>query len=274
MNLAKFKSTIIEVSMSTPNPAKRQATTINSQGQRSSASPKPETTSKRHLPDAHASPVASSNDNSNRPSAVSIAARTIALCNIPDTINDARVRALVEPYGPITKLTLRPDHQGAIVEFADTQAAGKASLGVEGHEIAPGRKLRVVTVKELLQEKPEVRASDKIVVGGGGGPSKDKKKSAGGAPTGMIPNAQHIRRPQITPAERRGGRGGLGFKRGGGGLGGERAKLGAGPTTTTTTTKPSEDQDTAMADPACTDEVKKSNADFRAMFSSPATTTT
>ena len=258
--------------MSTPHPAKRQATTTNTQGQRSSASPKPEPTSKRHLPDAHASPVASSNDHSNRPSAVSIAARTIALCNIPDTINDARVRALLEPYGPITKLTLRPDHQGAIVEFADTQAAGKASLGVDGHEIAPARKLRVVTVKELLQEKPEIRASDKIVVGGGGGgPSKDKKKYPASATTGMIPNIQPIRRPQITPAERRGGRGGLGLKRGGGGLGGERAKLGAGPTKTT---QPSEDQDTAMADPVSTDGVKKSNADFRAMFSSPATTTT
>lgn len=41
--------------------------------------------------------------------------RTITLMNIPDTVNLARVRTLAEVQGDITKLTLRPDYQGAII---------------------------------------------------------------------------------------------------------------------------------------------------------------
>src|SRR6185437_3180380 len=69
--------------------------------------------------------------------------RTLGLMNIPDTVNDARIRALVEPFGQLIKIVLRPDHQGAIVEFADVNDAGKASLALEGKEIVPGRPLHV-----------------------------------------------------------------------------------------------------------------------------------
>merc|ERR1712098_95136 len=55
--------------------------------------------------------------------------RTITLMNIPDTVNVARVNAIVEPYGELVKVVLRPDHQGAIVEYAN--AAGAAE--VNGH---------------------------------------------------------------------------------------------------------------------------------------------
>src|SRR5438034_10029515 len=78
--------------------------------------------------------------------------RTLSLMNIPDTVNDARIHSLVSPYGPIVKIVLRPDHQGAIVEFLNVNDAGKASLELEGHEILPGRPIRVGSVPEMLKQ--------------------------------------------------------------------------------------------------------------------------
>ncbi|KAJ5539670.1 hypothetical protein N7513_008002 [Penicillium frequentans] len=75
--------------------------------------------------------------------------RTVALMNVPDTVNDARIRALVEPLGRLIKIVLRPDHQGAIVEFVDVHDAGKAKLALEGKEIIPGRPLHIGTVEEM-----------------------------------------------------------------------------------------------------------------------------
>lgn len=90
-----------------------------------------------------------------------IQARSIAILGLPDTVNDARVRALVEKRGgEIVKLVLRPDRGGAIVEFKDAATAGKTMLALNGHEIAAGQKLRTGTVDELFKEgKAEVKAS-------------------------------------------------------------------------------------------------------------------
>ncbi|KAI9817046.1 MAG: Splicing factor [Thelocarpon impressellum] len=241
MNLTKFKSRLLNVSLSTANPAKRQATTIISRA-RSSASPTPEAAAVNGA----TSPQA---DSGSRPSRDEIQARTLALTNIPDTVNDARVRALLEPYGPLTKISLRHDHQGAIVEFADTADAGKAALGVEGVEIAPGRKIGVGTVREMMAHKAEVR-SDRIQPGG-------PKKAAGG----LLQQSGPIRRPDQAGA-RRGGKGGLGLKRGGGGLGGGRAR--AGESSTVAAEAPADSAASSGAG-----EGKKSNADFRALFAKP-----
>lgn len=124
--------------------------------------------------------------------------RTLGLMNIPDTVNDSRIRALVEPHGSVVKIVLRPDHQGAIVEFADVNDAGKASLALEGHEIAPGRPIRVGPVKVMLKQGAE-RKVDRIQVG------KERQKNAMVQPTGPI------RRPAQQAAGGR--RGGLGTKR-------------------------------------------------------------
>ena len=121
--------------------------------------------------------------------------RTIALMNVPDTVNNARVQVLVEKYGQLVKVSLRPDHQGAIVEYLDAADAGKASLGLEGHEIVPGRKLRVGTVPEMLKEKGEKKI-DKLQIG--------KQK------TGTTMQPAPVRRP----TQQSGRRGGLGQQRG------------------------------------------------------------
>ena len=135
------------------------------------------------------------------------------MLNVPDTVNDARIRLLTEPYGELVKILLRPDHQGAIVEYKDQASVGKASLGLEGHEIAQGRYLSVGTVQDLKQQKEEVR-TDKLT-------ARPKKNVT------ALPTPSQVRRPGMG-AGRRGGKGGLGVKRGGVGLDGDRAKTNGG----------------------------------------------
>ncbi len=247
LNLTKFKSRLLNVSLSTNNPAKRQATTIIPSNSRTSASPSPS------VPPTNgdaASPTTQPIKSTSPPppSSSDIKARTVALLNISDTVNDARIRALVEPFGPLVKIILRPDHQGAIIEFADLASVGKASLTLEGTEIVPGRKITVGTVSQMLKQKAEWR-KDKIEVGGG---KKESDKPMTLQPTGPI------RRPN-QPGARRGGKGGLGMKRGGVGLGGDRAKN-KGPAEEGVM-----DVDVKKEDP--TEEAKpKSNSDFKAMF--------
>lgn len=96
-------------------------------------------------------------DGKNATAVAPVADRTIALLNIPDTVTDARIRTLVSTY-PYKKITLMPQHGGAIVEFADVASVGKASLALEGMEM-DGRKIRVGTVAELKKEKAEFKKS-------------------------------------------------------------------------------------------------------------------
>lgn len=161
--------------------------------------------------------------------------------SIPDTVNDARIRALAEPYGDLVMVKLRPSHQGAILEYRDQTSVGKAALGLEGHEIAPGRLIITGTVQEMNHHKAEYR-SDKIAVG-----------AAANSTSASLQSSAPIRRPN-QPGARRGGRGGLGMKRGGVGLSGDRAK-GDGEMNGTGTGDGQEEQGKA-----------KSNADFKAMF--------
>lgn len=242
MNLTRFKSRVISVTPSTNDTSKRQATTIiNPATSRSSYSPTPDPSNANRLDTASAdSPVSQAANARTKPEASSDKrSQTIALMNVPDTYTSDRVRVLAEEYGALVKLQLRPDHQGAVIEFVDTASAGKAGLALDGYEIEGGRKLRVGTVQELMQEKAEVK-SDKI-----GAP---KKKDA------PLQPAMPIRRPN-QPGAKRGGRGGLGFKRGGVGLGGSGATSGSGQKAT-----PNGHGEGTTA------EAAKSNADFKAMF--------
>ncbi|KAI5305947.1 hypothetical protein KEM56_002782 [Ascosphaera pollenicola] len=144
--------------------------------------------------------------------AVPPAARTIALMNVPDTVNDARIRTLAEKYGPLVKLSLRPDHAGAILEFVHENDAGRSSLGLEGTSL-DGHTIHVGSVKDLLSQNPDVReepdtsaAARKNARGRKGGTQEEPKKI--GLPLPSMP----IRRPQ-RPGGGTGRRGGLGVKR-------------------------------------------------------------
>ena len=122
--------------------------------------------------------------------------RTFAVVNVPDTYRNDQMRALAETHGQLVKVSLRPDHQGAIIEYLDERDAGKAQLQLDGHEIVPGRKLRVCTGGEMFQEKAEVR-TDKIQIGKA---RKDKE-------TAMLQSSAPVRRPGQQGIRRRGGLG-------------------------------------------------------------------
>ncbi|KAI9833622.1 MAG: hypothetical protein M1819_003575 [Sarea resinae] len=251
LNLIKLKSRLLNVSISEPNPAKRQAATIITK----TPTPEPNAPDQQQINgDVHASlsppPTLPSSSASSR----DIRSRTIALLNIPDTVNDARIRTLMEPYGPLVKIVLRPDHRGAIVEFKDVKDAGKASLSVDGHEIAPGRKIGVGSVAELMKQEAEMKPKDQLP--GGGGQKKQDVIGNGDHSRGSLPlsSSMPIRRPG-QPAGRR-GRGGLGVKRNGIGRGGLRAN------------EEHTDGKEAQTDahPEIESGGKKNNADFKAMF--------
>lgn len=144
------------------------------------------------------------------------ASRTFAIMGIPDTVNDARVRALVEPHGQLAKLTLRHDHAGAILEFADAAAAGKAQLSLDGAEI-DGRKLKTGSVGALFHEKSETRIDriDQKPPAAATASTSAAKKAGGpksGASTMMAPPSTIVRRP-VLGGRPKGGRAhaGLGF---------------------------------------------------------------
>lgn len=267
MNEQLFRSRPLHVHISTPTAAKRQAATILSRVGAGGRSKSPSMEPNGASPSSSA-PHASDQPDSN-PSDKHL--RTLALMNIPDTVNDTRISAIVSPYGALVKLILRPDHQGAIVEFLDVNDAGRASLGLDGYEIAPGRRIRVGSVGEMLR-MPAERRVDRILVGKEREQEKRMKEmemesdalsvSAPGAAgkskmVMMKQSAAPIRRPaQPGGGVRSGRRGGLGVKRGGAsaatgvGSGQQHAPAQASPLT-------------AEIAPA-----KKSNDDFRAMLES------
>ena len=270
--------------LSVPNPVKRTATTVITSLPRTSntASPQPENHNDSpsingiddHPSDARSIKSTSAGPRlSSHPTRDEIASRTIALMNIPDTVNDARIRALVEPYGELVKITLRHDHQGAIVEFKNVACAGKAELELEGMEIVPGRKVKVGAVAEMMHEKAEYR-SDRIgkvpkKKGEHGGRGGEKEGAGATAASAPVFQPAAVRRPGQGGA-RRGGRGGLGFKKG------------TAPTATATTfakeknTEMEKDEEgnskmngTEEVEKPAEGEVKsgsKSNADFKKMF--------
>lgn len=247
MNLVQFKNRILNVSISSNDHSVRQAThIITSKGtsQRATSSPTPDLHQPRPNDDTHSAASPTPTDSQNK--FAEIQSRTLALMNIPDTVNDARIRALAEPYGELVVIKLRPNHQGAILEYRDQTSVGKAALGLEGYEIAPSRLINTGTVDEMNHQKAEYR-SDKITAA-----------AAAKITNASLQGPAPIRRPN-QPGARRGGKGGLGMKRGGVGLSGDRAKGdGEGKDVGMNETEP--------GDGGGEKAKAKSNADFKAMF--------
>jgi RNA recognition motif-containing protein len=233
LDKTRLKSCILNVELSIGKNFKPIA---GSTGKAGSASPAPNGSPAAMSP----SPMPESHINTHAfqgPSRTETTNRTMTLMNIPDTVNDARIRAIVEPYGEIVKLVVRHDHQGAIIEYADAASAGRAALSLENHEIVPGRKLRTGGLKDLFAQKEEIK-TDKIQIGKGKQP----------APAFMQPNVP-IRRPGA------GGRGGLGQKRGLGYSAGKAAPSVSGSSDSGMNGNHEENS-----------KKPKSNADFKAMF--------
>ncbi|KAL9000552.1 MAG: hypothetical protein Q9169_000845 [Polycauliona sp. 2 TL-2023] len=234
LDKTKFMGRTMTVEIATKAPTKRQATTIFQSNVRSSNSPSPDVHMTNGDQSTAGSPGASANDEI-KPSSAEIKARTVVLINVPDTVNDARIHAIAERYGPLVKMVLRPDHQGAILEFKNIADAGKAALGLDGDETLSGRRLRVGDMRELLNQQPDKKH----------GPPTGK--NAGGG----LQSAMPIRRPML--GAKRGGRGGLGSS--------IRAPA----------KKPDKEVEVTEINgqPKVEEASHKSNADFKAMYLDP-----
>ncbi|KAI2467985.1 hypothetical protein F4781DRAFT_285911 [Annulohypoxylon bovei var. microspora] len=197
LDKTKFKSQILVVELSKESNFKPFAT---NRGDRASASPAPSGNGDVAMTDGPGEP----NGGGQKPTRKEIQQRTMAIWNVPDTVNDARVRAIAENHGEIVKLVLRPDHQGAMIEFKDVATAGRAALGLEGYEVVPGRRIHTGSVDELFKQASEKR-QDKIVTGKG----KAANRKGGSKEPSFMPPTQNIRRP--VPGGRGGPKRGLGF---------------------------------------------------------------
>ncbi|KIW37443.1 uncharacterized protein PV06_10483 [Exophiala oligosperma] len=117
--------------------------------------------------------------------------RTVAIADVPDTVNESRIKAMAEKCGPVRKVVLKTNHQGALIEFEGIADAGRAMMELDGHEIDPGRRIRVTTEGEMLRQKAEHKEE------------QFAKRPAAGRSTN--PSVQGpVRRPQ-QPGGRKGG---------------------------------------------------------------------
>jgi len=226
LNTKDFMGRILKVEVSTENAkgSKRSAATIISNA---SASPAPEPSTGAGPPSADipniapqdstgvpipkpATTTTTATTSTTAHTRPSHHARTLRLRNIPDTINDARIRALVEPYGALKKITVRPEKHEAHVEFVNQADVGRAEMALQGHEIVKGVKIEV----GIPGKKDDGGKS------GGAGGGGDGGMGGKAAPTSMpFAPITSTRRPQ----QGQGKRGGLGIKRGGGGITGANA---------------------------------------------------
>ncbi|KAJ4021993.1 Splicing factor [Fusarium irregulare] len=228
MNNTNLKGHVLAVALSKESKVKPAARTVVADNARGSPAPS------SHDAEGDQAMQDAPNEAQHKPTAAEISARTVALMGLPDTVNDARIRALVEPLGSIIQMTVKPGNGGAEIEFADAATAGKASLQLDSMEF-DGHKIRTGTPDELRRAKAE-HAPDRIISGKKNKDQEQKAKGPGGSSTMFIPATTAVRRPVLgKPGPRRG----LGFKPSG--------------------AKPAQNGDSDTS-------VKKSNADFKAMF--------
>jgi hypothetical protein len=56
-------------------------------------------------------------------------------------------------------VVLKTNHQGAILEYENVADAGRAMIELQNYEIDPGRRIRVTSLEEMLQQKPELKTA-------------------------------------------------------------------------------------------------------------------
>lgn len=146
-----FHDRILQVAISNPKGGtapidKARKTDIIVKGLGAPASPEADTLASRRGSD-----VSMASGHTPAESGKTIKERNVAILNLPDTVNDARIRAAMEVYGPIIKIQLRRDQNGAIVEFQDLQAAFNVRQGVDCSSLGPD--VRTGDVQDLLGKK-------------------------------------------------------------------------------------------------------------------------
>ena len=223
-----FRDRVLTVTISRRDAkgAKKTATTVVRNGRESTAASE---ASSYHV-DPNGSPVDTAMDDRSPqggPPSEPRHLRTIALLNIPDTVNDARIRALCEQHGPLVKVIYKPENGGALVEYEKAEDKNRAEMALGSYEITSGNALRIGEAREVFG-------------GTGAAPNNRGGRGAQRGRGGMLtPSAP---RPALGfPGKSRGGRGG---------------RPGAGFSRTSARSPP--DDDTGRA---------KNQDDFRAMLS-------
>ena len=200
LNSQVFRGRVLTVTIAKKNTKAKSTTVVTTRRGSTAASDR---SASQHAGDA-ASPLADTPMSNTAPDTRNPEPphlRTLALLNIPDTINDARVQALCDSYGSIIKIILKPENGGALIEFEHSSSCDKAKLALSGYEIASGIKVRIGKPWEVT--KGPKRSGD-----------GDQKKADTGGGKGLIPAA--VRRPVFGAGGKtrgRGGRAGLGFAR-------------------------------------------------------------
>jgi RNA recognition motif-containing protein len=113
------------------------------------------------LQDANAKPAESAVEPAVKPAPAPFNDRSLAILNLPDTVPDVRIKPLVESFG-FKKITLEPQHGGAVIEFTTVEGAGKAEIALQGRDFE-GRKLHIGTVKDLRKQKGEWKAASSFM---------------------------------------------------------------------------------------------------------------
>lgn len=150
-----LKSRPLEVSIAQVNPGRQpRHNSVRSISPASAVTSEADNPAPPNVSDVDQASIFGDSTTCNAPSFDDIRKKTLGIMNLSDTVNDTRLRTLFEPFGPLRKLTLRPDHQGAIVEYVNVPDAGKATLAMDGKEI-DGMKIEIGELKDLMARKPE-----------------------------------------------------------------------------------------------------------------------
>jgi len=234
LNNKPLKDRLLRVTLATTKSSAKKdiATTIVQQN--TSGSPAPEGSQNGSVEAANGRRGSNAPQELSEETAMTARERKVALLDLPDTVNDARIQAFLENFGPLRKITVRRDKAGAMVEFVNLQDAGKVSMGIDCSPLGPN--VRIGTVEDLLYRSKAKPASDQ----------------APKPVTSFKPAQAGISRPAQRSGQGR--RGGLGFKRGG------------GFSASSSSAKSPEGEDKAMTGIGETETKAKSNNDFRALF--------
>jgi RNA recognition motif-containing protein len=236
LNNKPLKDRLLRVTLATNKSSAKKdiATTIVQQN--TSGSPAPEGSQNDSVGTANGRRGSNVPQELSEETAMTARERKVALLDLPDTVNDARIQAFLENFGPLRKITVRRDKAGAMVEFVNLQDAGKVSMGIDCTSLGPN--VRIGTVEDLLYRSKAKHASDQTAK----------------PVTSFKPAQAGISRPAQRSGQGR--RGGLGFKRGGGFSAGSNSGGAKSP----------EGEDKAMTGTGEAETKAKSNNDFRALF--------
>ena len=167
-----------------------------------SASPEPSTLANSN---GHGAENGATENGTTETDASTLAERSIAMLNLPDTVNLARLEKLFEPHGEVRKLQLRPDLGGAIIEFAHAQTVGRARLALEGTEI-DGARIEFGAPAALLKHgaphvKKDAEGGSKAANAREGkkGGRSDKKADGPRGALAMVPRAMAPRKVGLGP---------------------------------------------------------------------------